>query len=165
MLLFAAGQVTAWGWLRTGFLRRGVLVMAVIWTLADWALLARFVFGDAAGSYPIALLLLQLVCAGEAAWFALARLRRRFGKLRLARRSMFGSAFSHYLRDEAGPAEQLLLQLLRHDPWDVPSRILLANVLSRQGQRKRARRLLERARGLDRNGEYRDLVGEQLARS
>lgn len=165
LLLFAAGQAAAWGWLRTGFVRRGLLVMAVIWTLADWALLSRFVFGDAAGSYPIALLSMQLVCVVEAAWFAQARLRRRYGKLGAQRQRLFAAAFQHYLRGEATPAVQLLQKLLQHDPWDVPSLILLANVEARQGRRPKARRLLGRARGLDRRGDYGDLVGEQLAQS
>lgn len=164
LLIFAAGLTAAFGWLRTGFVRRGVLVMVAIWTLADWALITRFVFGEPAGSFPWALLLLQLVCIGEGAWFLMSRLRRRYGKLRPQRRALFGEALQHYLRDELGPAEALSRRLLRHDPWDVASTILLANVRAKQGLPGPSRRLLARARALDQRGEYRDLVHEQLRR-
>lgn len=163
VLLFAAGQAAAWAWLRTGFVGRGVAVMVAIWLLADWALVARFVFADAGGSFVLALSLLQLLCAVEAAWLLLLVLRRRFGRLRRQRRQLFAAAFAHHLRGEPAPARALLQRLLRHDPWDVPSRILLALVLSRLGRRQQARRLLRRARGLDRGGSYRDLVVDRLA--
>lgn len=162
LVVFAAGQAAAFGWLRTGFMARGVLVMVLIWCLADWALLARFVFDDAPGTSALALALMQLVCIAESAWFLVVRARRRFGATRPRREELFAGALAHYLQGETGPCGKILRRLVRFDPWDLSSRVLLALAEAAAGRHARARRMLRRAKALDVERRLSDLIEEKL---
>jgi hypothetical protein len=163
-LLAAAGVATALYLLRSGMVRRGLLLLATVAVAADVAVVARFVFGERATWFLGGLWTLQLASLGAAVWLVLALLRRRWSADARRRRELFAAAFQHYLRDEFGPARSLLRRILRADPWDVAASIALADVRWRQGQPVRALRLLRRARRLDRPMAYADFAAEQVRR-
>lgn len=162
LLIFLAAQVVAYRYLRTGLIRRGVLLMVGTWVMADAALLARFAFSHTGDYYFGAILLLQLYTVLESFLYASGRLRRRLRSKLRWRKDLFVSAFHHYLRNELDQAQTLLRKLVRSDPWDLESTIALATVLSRKGSYRKARGLLRQARGLDRTGRFRDVIRAEL---
>lgn len=162
LLILLVAQLVAYGYLRTGLLRRGVLLMVGTWVMADVALLARFAFAYTGPWYLAALLLMQLHAVLEAFLYASGRVRRRFGATTRRRKDLYFRAFRHYLRNELDQAQTILRRLVRWDPWDLESTLALATVLSRKGRHRRARGLLRQARGLDRQRRFRDVIGAEL---
>ncbi len=162
LLIFRAAQLVAYGFLRTGLIRRGVMLMVGTWVLADMALLARFAFSDTGDYYMGLLLIMQLYMILETFLYASGRLRRRLIATVRRRRDLFYEAFRHYLRDELDLAQGILRRLVRWDPWDLESTLALATVLSRKGRYRKARGLLRQARGLDRRRRFRDVIRAEL---
>jgi len=163
-LAFACGQLVAWGYLRTGLVRRGVVLMLTIWILADVALLARFAYEHQGLSYVLPLLAMQLTCVAGTVWFAFCRLRRRFSWTARRAKQLFAQGQLQYLRGEFERALQTFRQLHRNDPWNVPAAISLASVLARRGRPRQAVRLYRQARALDLKQEYQDFIESQLER-
>lgn len=164
LVIFLVAQVAAWGYLRTGLIRRGVFLMVSTWILADAALLARFAYEEVGASYRIPLSLMQLHALLEAFLLASGQLRRRFTKTARQRPGLFQRAFVHYLRDELDEAAAIFTRLRRNDPWDLQSTLALANVMACGRRKRRAIALYRQARGLDRHQQYRDFIGHQLKR-
>lgn len=162
LLVFAIGQVAALVHLRTGRVRLGIALMVLLWGSADWALLARFLHGHTDVWYRGALLLLQGVALGSGAALAFALWRRRWSATAKQSEALFAAAFTGYLRDELPAAARLLRRLCRNDPWDVGSLVLLGNVQRAQGDPKRALASYRRAHSLDRHGQYRAFLSEQM---
>lgn len=162
LLIFLVAQVVAYGYLRTGLIRRGVLLIIGTWLMADAALLARFAFNHTGNYYVGALWLMQVHMLLETFLYASGRLRRRLRSTVSRRRDQFSAAFRHYLRNELDQAQRILRRLVRLDPWDLESTLALATVLSRKGRYRKARGLLRQARGLDRNKRFRDVIGAEL---
>lgn len=163
-LAFACGQLVAWGYLRTGLVRRGVVLMLTIWVLADAALLARFAYEQDGLWYLLPLLSMQVVCVASAARFTFCRLRRRFSRTARRAKELFALGQGHYLRGELDRALETFRLLHRNDPWHVPSAIALASVLARCSRPRQAVRLYRQARALDLKQEYQDLIEVQLER-
>ena len=164
LVLFVAAQCSAYGFLRTGLVRRGILLMLVTWVAADVALLSRFAFDDTGWLYRLALVVLQLHALIESFLFVSGRWRRRRPSQRARRERDFRAAQIHYLRDECAPARQLFHGLLRRDPWDLESMLARATVLSRTGQRSAALALFQRAKNLDRDRRFRDVIEGEVRR-
>lgn len=164
LLIFVMAQVAAWGYLRTGLIRRGAILMVSTWVLADAALLARFAYEEDGPPFRIPLYLMQTHALLETFLFAFGQLRRRFTRTARRRRELFRSAFVHYLRDELDEATGILIRLRRNDPWDLQSTLALANVMASRRRHRRAIGLYRQARGLDRHQQYRDFIGHQLRR-
>lgn len=162
--IFLAGQAVAWAYLHTGRIRRGVTLMLAGWILADVALVARFAYEGGEPLYLLALTALQIWSLGEVALFSFARLRRRLGPIRRQREQLYRAAFVHYLRNELPAAQGIWRRLVRRDPWDVQSTLMLATVQARLGRRRRARSLFRAARGLDRELRMRDVIRDELKR-
>ncbi len=160
----AAGFAAALFWLRTGMVRRGVLLLVTLAVASDVALVARFVFAERAAWFCSGLWVMQAAALGGAGWLAVALLRRRWAADAGRRDELFADGFRLYLRDEFAPAAARFVRILRVDPWDVAATVALANVRWRQGRIARARRLLQAARRLDRRGGWTDFVAEQARR-
>ena len=161
-LILVAAQIVAYGYLRTGLQRRGVMLMVGTWVMVDVALLARFAFAHTGRYYLGALLVMQVYTMAEMFLYFSGRLRRRLGSTVRRRHHLFVAAFRHYLRDELDQAQGILRRLVRWDPWDLESTLALATVLSRKGSYRRARGLLRQARSLDRERRFRDVIGAEL---
>lgn len=162
LLILVIAQLVAYGYLRTGLLRRGVLLMVGTWVMADIALLSRFAFAYTGPYYLGALLVMQVYAVLETFLYTSGRVRRRFGATARRRKDLFFRAFRHYLRNELDQSQMILRRLVRWDPWDLESTLALATVLSRKGRHRRARGLLRQARGLDRHRRFRDVIGAEL---
>lgn len=160
----AVGFATAFYWLRSGMVPRGIALLVVLAVSADIALVARFVYSERGAWFHTGLWTLQSVALVTGSWLLLALVRRRWSADARRREELFAAGFQHYLRDEFASARDLFARILRADPWDVPAAVALANVSWRQGRPRRARTLLRRARQIDRAGIYRDFIGEQLRR-
>jgi tetratricopeptide (TPR) repeat protein len=163
-LTFACGQLVAWGYLRTGLVRRGIALMLTIWVLADVALLARFAYEQQGLAYVLPLLGMQLCCVAGTAWFAFCRLRRRYSGTARRAGALFAAGQQHYFRGEFDRALAAFQKLHRNDPWNVPAAISLAAVLARRGRARQAVRLYRQARALDLKQEYQDFIENQLER-
>jgi tetratricopeptide (TPR) repeat protein len=164
LLVFVAGVTTAVACLRTGMLQRGILLLVLLLASADAALLLRFAAAERGEAYWLVLTAMQALAVGASVWLLAARARRRWSADARQRRQLFAAALVHYLRHELEPAAALLTRLRRADPWDVPTCLLLGNVLAAGGQLRRARRCYRAAKNLDREAGYVDLVALQLAR-
>jgi hypothetical protein len=162
--IFAAGQVTAYLYLRTGRRSRGLALMMGGWFLVDFALLRRFAFQEVDTLYFWALLSMQAWSGFEVGSYLVARIRRRRPKFLALREEWFRTGFDHYLRNELDEAAIAYRRILRGDPWDVSTTLALATTLARAGGVRRARSLLRTARSLDVGGEYRHAIGDELRR-
>lgn len=164
LALFLAGQLAAWGYLRTGLVRRGVVLMLVMWVLADAVLLLRFAYAETGTGYVAALLAMQCVAVLGALWFALGRVRRRWSRTARERGDLLAAGLRLYLQGRFADAQGLFTRLHRCDPWDPAAAIALANTLARTDRPRRAARLYRHARAVDRRRTYDGLVQAQLAR-
>jgi hypothetical protein len=162
--LFVLGLVAAIGFLRTGMLARGGLLLVILLVAMDAALVVRFVYDRTDAAYLISLAVMQVTAFSAFGWWVLQWGLRRWSADRSQWEQLFADATRHYMRNELSAAEQLFLRLRRVNPWDPASAIGLANVQWRSGRPKIARRLLRAARSLDRSGAYANLIGEQLRR-
>lgn len=163
-VVFVLGQVAAWGYLRTGLVRRGAALMIGGWMLADIALLARFAYAGGEAIAAAALAVMQAWSLVEVALLAYGRLRRRAPANRKRREELFREAFVCYLRNDLGGAGQRYRRLLRQDPWDLESVLGLASVMTRSGRIRTARGLLRHASSLDRERRWRDVISDELRR-
>ena len=87
--------------------------------------------------------------------------RSRSGQGR--REASLRKLIGHWMRDELGQADETALRLLRIDPIDPEAMVWSAVVHRDLGKAKEARRLLRRARRIDRAGHWRVLVTKLLA--
>ncbi len=163
LLLFAIGQAAAWFYLRSGRFLLGVAATVALWVLADWVLVAKYLFGRTDAQLQLPLGLLQAVALATAAGLAFGQWRRRWSKTSQQRPQLFAAGLAAYLRADYAVAQQTLRRLVRNDPWDAAAWAALADVLWRSGQPGRARAAFRRAQRVDLHGEYADFVGHQLA--
>jgi hypothetical protein len=164
LAVFLLGQVVAWSYLRTGLLLRGVAVLILTWVFADLALVLRFAYGETGPAYLASLAAMQCVTLAAGLQLAIGRRRRRGEGFRRRRELGFRESMVQLLRDELDPARIGLSRLVRADPWDLPARLTLGVVLSRQGRARAARRQLVGARRLDRERRYADAIDCELRR-
>lgn len=164
LLLFLVGVAAAFWLLRTGMVRRGVVVLVVLFATADLALLARYAYDLRNAWLLVPLASMQVVAVAAAGWLLFALARRRWSAVRAERRQLFAAGMAHYLRDELPQAAAVFARLRRADPWDVPATIASANVLAAQGRARQAVRLLSHGATLDVRAEYRDLIEQQQQR-
>jgi tetratricopeptide (TPR) repeat protein len=164
LLIFVIGQAAAWGNMRTGRVVRGLALMVGAWALADLALMFRFVFESMRASYLPVLVVLQAWSLVEAALLGHGRLRRRSWRRRPARLALYREAFEHYLRNDLPAARSLQQRLVRRDPWDTEATLALATTLARAGERKKARKLFRRARAIDLEARFHDVIADELDR-
>ncbi len=163
LAIFVVAQVVAWIYLRTGLVRTGIATIVATWLAADLALVARFALDDVGPVYAGSLIVLQ-------SWTLIVTLRLIAGRWRRSRRDFvarrevaFHTAFTSWLRGELDLAQRELTGVLRVDPWDLRSRLLLAKVFRAGGMPGPARRQLVAARRLDRDDRFRDLIERELA--
>lgn len=164
LAFFALAQGIAWTCLRTGLVPRGLFVLIASWVLADVALVLRFGYGAVGLAYVGSLAALQALVVVETVRLVFHGLRRRRESFRCRREATYREAMRCFLRDELDAAGDGLRALVRADPWDLPARLTLGAVLSRQGRRRAARRHLVGARRLDRSRRYADAIDTELRR-
>lgn len=161
LAVFAAGQLVAYLYLRTGRRQRGLSLMIGGWVLADVALVQRFVLGSVDEVFYAALITLQAWSALEFLGYFFARLRRRSKSVRARREHEFLAGFEAYLRDDLEEAIRNFRGVVRRDPWDLPVVVALATALARSGERRSRRRsrvLLQAARNLDVDSVFVDVI-------
>lgn len=163
LALFAAGQAAAWYYLHTGRTRIGTAVTVALWVLADWFLVARFVFRATGFDLWLPLISLQLVAGGTVLALLLAQWRRRRSATARQRPQLFAAGLAAYLRGELAGAEATFRRLVRSDPWDTAAWVALGNVLLGAARPKPARRCYRRALGVDTHRHYGELVRHKLA--
>jgi hypothetical protein len=164
LLLFAAAQVAAWTWLHTGRVWLGGGAMVVLWSLADWVVVQRLVYGASAESlapwsWPLRGVAIVVTC-----WLLRDLWARRWSRTAKQRPVLFRAGLEAYLRDELEPARQTFTRLVRSDPCDTAAWIALGSVLARSGRPRRARRCFRRARAVDRQAEHGHLLDLQERR-
>lgn len=164
VLSFVAGISVAIYWLRTGMVHRGAVLLGTMLLAADAVLLCGIVLAPVPVGFVVSLSILQLSAAAGAAVLLQQLLRRMLSRCIGQRRRLFDEAWRSYLRNDLATARAIFDRLRRADPWHAPSLLALASVLARQGQGRKARRLLRAARRLDRSGAYADLVALRLQR-
>lgn len=163
LLLFAIGQAAAWFYLRTGRFLLGVVATVALWVLADWLLVAKYLFGRPDDQLQLPLGLLQGVAIVVVVALAYGQWRRRWSQTSKRRHELFAAGVAAYLRADYPGAQQSLRRLVRNDPWDAAAWAALADVLWRAGQPGKARAAFRRAQRVDLNGDYADFVEHQLA--
>ena len=163
LALFVAGQAAAWYYLRTGRLWWGGLSMAVLWVAADWAVVARYVFGDTGAHYRTALLVLQLTAIATVVALGVALWRRRWSATARQRGELFAEGTRHYLASRHEAARAMFVRLVRADPWDAAAWLALGNAQRRLGQTAASRRSYRRCRRVDLAGEYAELAAALAA--
>lgn len=164
LLVFLLGQAAAWGYVRTGLVVRGALVMVVGWAAADIALVARFMFSETGAVYRGALILMQAWSLVEFVLFATGRILRRSKARQAEREVLLREAGIHWLKDELALARPIYARLVRRDPWDADAALGLATVLGDLGSQRPARRWLRRVRALDTKKHLADVVEIELER-
>ncbi|MBL8726991.1 MAG: hypothetical protein JNM25_01080 [Planctomycetes bacterium] len=158
LVLFAAGQAAAWYYLHTGRTRIGTAVTVALWVLADWFLVAKYVFRVTGADLVLPLVSLQVVAGATVLALSFAQWRRRRSAVARQRQALFAAGLTAYLRADHGEAEATFRRLVRSDPWDSAAWIALGNVLARAGRPKPARRCYRRALGVDASRQYAELV-------
>ncbi|MGE0142580.1 MAG: hypothetical protein AB7I19_06290 [Planctomycetota bacterium] len=161
--IFLVAQVVAWAYLRTGLIPAGIAIIVGSLLFGDAALVARFGFGHLGGIYVGSLIAMQALTILAAGWFAIARWRRSRAAFRGRRDADYKSALIAYMKDEIAIAESLLRPIVRVDPWDLPTRVLLAKLAASRGDRAAARRQFRRARRLDGDQRFKDVIDEGLS--
>jgi predicted Zn-dependent protease len=131
--------------------------------LADWFLVARYVFRVTGPDLLLPLVSLQVVAASTVLALAFAQWRRRRSAVARQRHELFATGLTAYLRAEHGAAEATFRRLVRTDPWDSAAWIALGNVHARTERETAARRCYRRALGVDAKKQYTELVRHQLA--
>lgn len=164
LTLFLLGQAAAWYYLRTGRFWVGAMATAGLWILADWALVAKFVFGAVGRDFTLPLVGMQVVALLTAALLAVALWRRRWSKTAKQRPVRFRAGLEAYLRDDLGNAQKVFTGLVRCNPWDAAAWVALGNVQRRLGRARQAAACYRRALGVDRTSDYHDLVHQQQGR-
>jgi hypothetical protein len=164
LLAVVLGQIAAWGYVRTGLLVRGALLMVVGLAAADVALVARFAFSHTGAVYVGALLVLQVWSLAELVLFVVGRRRHANAIASPRRAEEMRDAGISYLRDELEDAEEVYRRLARRDAWDVEAALGLATVLARRGREKEARSWLRKVAAIDIRQRWADVVELELER-
>ncbi len=167
LCIFLAGQLVAYGYLRTGRRHRGLALMFISWILVDAILVVRYALESTDSAevfYRLLLTLMQTYALVELFLYLFGRWRRRSPKVRQAREVDFRQAYLHYLRNELAPAEAAYRRILRRDAWDQEAMLGLATVQSRAGKGRQARAYFRRARSLDLQNRFGDAIGAELVR-
>lgn len=168
LVIFLAGQLVAYLYLRTGRRQRGLVLMIGAWVLADVALVQRFVFGAVDEVYYASLIAMQGWSVLEFAGYFFSRMRRRSKAVRKRRDLEFRSGFEAYLQNDLELAIRNFRGIVRRDPWDLPVVVALATALARSEEprhRRRSRSLLQAARSLDVDSEFVDIIEGESRRS
>ncbi|MBL8730873.1 MAG: hypothetical protein JNN13_00705 [Planctomycetes bacterium] len=163
LVVFLAGQVAAWWNLRTGRLFVGGVTSVLLWLLADWWLLQRYVFGGQGVAASVPLLSMQFLALFAVVAQCAAQWRRRRSATSRQRSRLFGDGLVAFMRSDHATAFTTFRRLVRNDPWDAASWLALGDVCAELGQAGRARRCYRRARGVDLGKDYRDLLLLRLA--
>ena len=161
IVLFAAGQAASWYYMHTGRTRIGVASAVALWVLADWFLVAKYVFDAAGTDLLLPLASMQVVAAATAGALSFALWRRRWSAAAKQRTPAFAAAITAYMRGDLDEARSRLRRLVRTDPWDAAAWVALGNVAMRAGERWRARRCYRRALGVDTKKQFVDFVRHQ----
>lgn len=164
LLLLVVAQLAAWQFLRTGRWLLGALATALLWSLLDAWLVAKFVFANDAPPWTYLLVGFQATATATVGLWAFAVWRRRWSRTARARSQWFARGLTHYLRGEVAAAEQVFVRLVRCDPGDAAAWAALGNVLRSRGRMSRAARCYRRALRVDQRGSHRDHVRLQMAR-
>ncbi|MFM1873269.1 MAG: Tetratricopeptide repeat [Planctomycetota bacterium] len=164
LVLLLAAQAAAWHYLRTGRILVGAVATALLWSLLDGWLIAKFVYRLEQPPYAYLLVAFQAVAIATIALLAFGLWRRRYSGTARRRTEWFGKGLASYLRGEHAAAIAVFRRLVRCDPWDPAAWAALGNVLRSQGQVGAARRCYARALRVDRNGTHKDHVRQQLRR-
>lgn len=167
LVIFLAGQVVAYLYLRTGRRQRGLMLMIGAWILIDVVLVAKFAFHHTGSLFWLSLLIVQVWSLGEVCAYGFSRVRRR-RKVVLARRAEeFRKGFQAYLKNDFEPAIEAFRGILRRDPWDLPTVVALATALARSGVAKNARKARSWwrvARDLDVDATFADVIDAESGR-
>lgn len=155
--IFALGQLVAFLYLFTGRVGRGGCLMLAMLLLADVALVARFAY-DAQPVTVASLAVMQAYALIEALLFAFGWWYRKRPQVLQRRRAEYQVGLVAELRGDDDSAARMFTRLCRRDPWDAEVLVALATVEGRLGHTARARRLLRKARALDRAGKLGDLI-------
>jgi len=164
LALFLLGQAAAWFYLRTGRFWIGALATAALWVLADWAIVARFVFAADGTDLLVPLGGMQVVAIAVVALLAVALWRRRWSKTAKARSVRFAEGVFAYLREDLPVARSVFRGLVACNPWDAAAWVALGNVERRLARPGKAAACYRRALGVDRAREYHNFVKQQLHR-
>jgi tetratricopeptide (TPR) repeat protein len=162
LILFAAGQAAAWFYLHTGRTGLGAAATAALWVLADWYLVAKFVYRVEGPGLWLPLAGLQLVAWVTICALSVAQWRRRRSATARQRVQLFADGMAAYLRGRCDEAQAIFRRLARNDPWDAAAWVAWGNVLLRMGRIQPARRCYRRALGVDSARHYAELVRHQL---
>jgi len=158
LVVFAVGQATAWFHLRTGRWLAGGLLSAVVWILADWALVAKHAF-DAKGVHLwLPLLAMQGTALGAGLWLGARWWWRRRSPTGRQRPELFRDGLAAYLRGDLEAAAATFRRLVRNDPWDAAAWIAAGNVARRAGRLTQAKRCWWRGLGVDRDRVFPEFV-------
>ena len=161
LAFFAIGQVAVVGYMVTGRLNRGLVLLVATWVFADVALVARFIYDHTGWVYLTALLSLQATALAEFGGIAFLRWRRSRPGVRDRRDDARQEVALLYLSDQLDEAAAILRRMLRRDPWDLGACVQLAKVERCRGLGGRAGRLRRRARQLDLDGVYVGILDEE----
>lgn len=165
LLLFAAGQIAAWHYLRTGRLMVGFGATLLLWCLLDAWLVARYAYRLDGPPWSWLLVGFQATAVATLAMLVFGLWRRRWSPTARARGRWFGTGIEQYLRGDLTAAMGTFRRLLRSDPWDAAAWLALGNVLRSQGRLRQARACYRSAQRVDRMGAYKDHARLQLARA
>lgn len=164
LVLLLAAQAAAWHYLRTGRIAIGAVATALLWSLLDGWLIAKFVYRLEQPPYTYLLAAFQAVALATIALLAFGLWRRRYSATARRRTEWFAKGLASYLRGEHAVAVGVFRRLVRCDPWDPAAWAALGNVLRSHGQVAAARSCYARALRVDRIGTHKDHVRQQLAR-
>jgi hypothetical protein len=158
LFAFLVGQIAALSYLRSGRTWLGLTGIVASWLLLDGWLVARFIYAASPDELRLLAASLQLVSAllvGSLAW---ALWRRRWSTAAGKRTERFAVGMAQYLRSEYPAARATFTGLVRTDPWDTAAWIALGDVLAHSGQGKRARGCYRRARAVDVQRAFSDVL-------
>ncbi len=158
LLAFLVGQGAALFYLRSGRTGLGLAGVVATWLLLDAWLVARFVYAASPEELRLLAASLQLVSALIVGALAFALWRRRWSAAAGQRTERFAVGMAQYLRGDYPAARATFTRLVRTDPWDTAAWIALGDVLGHSGQGKRARGCYRRARAVDTQRAFSDVL-------
>jgi predicted Zn-dependent protease len=163
LLAFVVGMAAALYYLRSGRVWAGAAATLLLWVLLDWWLVARYVWAADNVELMRPATLLQCVAAATAGALAWQLWRRRWSAVARARTTHFGDGLTAYLRSDYDAARAAFTRLVRSNPWDAAAWIALGDVWGRCGKVAKARRCYGRARAVDTQHAFADLLHLRLA--
>ncbi len=164
LLLFAAGQLAAWYYLRTGRVVVGFVATALLWLLLDGWLVSRYVFRVDGPPWSWLLVAFHATAVAVVAMLLLGLWRKRWSATARNRPSLFAAALELHLCGDYAAAARAFRRLVRNDPWDAAARLGLGNAERRLGRLDAARRAYRSALRVDIEGRYRELARMQIDR-